>query len=111
MSINARLKKVEEFVAKGSCPVCGFEPATPGRVDCVEVVEYGRGEPLGFYYEKPWPDKGRYPYPPDPRPACPACGERSEILLLTAVYDEGEWAELQTWLPASPNVSDQLSGK
>jgi hypothetical protein len=101
MSIKSRLKKVEEFTAKGSCPVCGFEPA-PGRVDYIEVLEYGRGEPLGFCCGNSWPDNGRYPYPPDPRPACPACGERMGLLLLTAVYVEREWTELQTRLPASP---------
>jgi hypothetical protein len=37
----------------GACPACG------GSEDAITLIKVlcGEGEPLGYYYKKPWPDR------------------------------------------------------
>ena len=92
----------------GACPACG---GSEGVVSTIKVHRCGEGEPLGYYYEKPWPDYRpgeRFPYPPDPRPVCPTCGGHvGPMLLLTAVYDADEWDALRKQAPAGGRADGQ----
>lgn len=97
MTSRRRIENLEKRYHKpGTCPTCGMGES---HVDFIEVLSQGEGEPLGFYYEKPWPDHRpgeRFPYPPDPRPICPACsGHVGDALICTAIYDPAEWQALQ----------------
>ena len=89
MSLKQRLARLErDCVGAGCCPECGWER---DAVRTIEVHTHGKGEPVGYWYQKGWPDyrPGEYfAYPPDPRPLCPVCGlHDGPILLLNARYE------------------------
>lgn len=100
--IRRRLKTLEKSFRKpGTCPTCGKDAAD---ITFIEVLSCDQSEPpLGYWYEKPCADSRpgeRFPYPPDPRPVCPKCGQPiGPMLFLTAVYDEAEWDALQEGMP------------
>ena len=93
--IRRRIEALENRYRKaGVCPTCGS--LVDDGIATIFVTLHSEGEPLGYYYEKPWPDKRRYAYPPDPRPLCPTCDTHvGDMLILTAIYDAGEWVALQ----------------
>jgi hypothetical protein len=84
MSIKQRVEKLERrHGSVGYCHVCRHHCGEAPSF--VEVVEHGRGEPTGYFF-----DRGgkRYRYTVDPRPSCPVCGCRRGLLILEAFYGD-----------------------